>query len=231
MKKTIPNSFTMGNLFCGFFAIIISSNHELYSNVNIAVLFIIIAMILDALDGRLARMLHVEGNFGKELDSLADIVTFGVAPAVIIYNLALNQFGIIGILISGLFPICGALRLARFNVSSNQKFHFIGLPITAAGGILILYSLSIEDIPNLFFLIITIVLSLLMVSNLYYPSFKHSKHKTILFILILLTISIILGILHIALVPYLLTILLIVYSSFGIVNLYNKKKYTTSKSD
>src|SRR5690606_2507156 len=101
-----------------------------------AAIMVIIGMLLDGLDGRVARMLNTQSEFGKELDSLSDVISFGVAPAVIMYVSALKFTGVEGWIVTAIFPICGALRLARFNVNPGEPGYFIGLPITAAGGIL-----------------------------------------------------------------------------------------------
>lgn len=91
--------------------------------------------MLDSLDGRVARLLRVDSQMGKELDSLADVVTFGAAPAVLMYYTSFSNYGIIGLYIAGLFPLFGAYRLARFNVtpSSTSMKYFTGVPITASG--------------------------------------------------------------------------------------------------
>lgn len=224
MKKAIPSSFTMGNLFCGFFAIILSSNTN-EEFIKYAVFLIILAMVLDALDGRLARILHVEGEFGKELDSLADIVTFGVAPAVIMYNLALHELGIIGVIFSGLFSLCGAFRLARFNIQSDgSKYYFIGLPITSGGGLLTVYAMYYKVIPISILLIITCIISLLMISNLKYSSFKYNKKHSTYAVIFIFIISITLSIIKFVLIPYIITTLLFIYTAFAIIETIKNKK-------
>ncbi|WP_017727900.1 CDP-diacylglycerol--serine O-phosphatidyltransferase, partial [Halalkalibacterium ligniniphilum] len=134
--KMIPNLFTLGNLYCGFLSIGYAANGQ-YNN---AAILILIGMMLDSMDGRLARMLKANSSLGKELDSLADIVTFGVAPSFLVYYTYFDQFGLMGFMIAGLFPLFGAYRLARFNISSSKSslHYFVGVPITAAGGILAL---------------------------------------------------------------------------------------------
>ncbi|WP_027415302.1 CDP-diacylglycerol--serine O-phosphatidyltransferase [Aneurinibacillus terranovensis] len=170
--KQIPNVFTLGNLFLGIVAMMLAFNGDsLY--INYAAIMVIIGMVLDGLDGRLARMLNVQSDFGKELDSLSDVVTFGVAPALIMYVVLLQEIGWIGIALTGLFPICGALRLARFNsTKSGNTGYFVGLPITAAGGVLATLALYHHTFHAIYLIIGMIGLSYLMVSNIKYPNFK-----------------------------------------------------------
>lgn len=168
--KSIPNMVTLGNLYCGFLSIGFAANGQFK---NAAVL-ILIGMMLDSMDGRLARMLKADSTLGKELDSLADIVTFGVAPSFLVYYTYFFQFGILGLAVSGLFPLFGAYRLARFNVSSPKSSinYFIGVPITAAGGIMALLTLFGDRIPNIITTVVFTALCFLMVSRIRIPSFK-----------------------------------------------------------
>ncbi|WP_110927305.1 CDP-diacylglycerol--serine O-phosphatidyltransferase [Bacillus massiliglaciei] len=168
--KSIPNLFTLGNLFCGFLSIGFAANGQ-YNN---AAILILIGMMLDSMDGRLARMLKVESNLGKELDSLADIVTFGVAPSFLVYYTYFFHFGLLGLIVAGLFPLFGAYRLARFNIGTSKTSlnYFIGVPITAAGGILALLTLFGDRLPNIITTVIFTALCFLMVSRIRIPSFK-----------------------------------------------------------
>jgi CDP-diacylglycerol--serine O-phosphatidyltransferase len=170
--KVLPNLFTVGNLFLGVMAILLAmNNHWEYAAITV-----IIGMLLDGLDGRVARMLNTQSEFGKELDSLSDVITFGVAPAIIMYVSVLKGFGAEGWFITAIFPICGALRLARFNVQTSPKGYFIGLPITAAGGILATMALYDKYIDNHYIMVIGMIfLSFLMVSQIKYPAFKKMK--------------------------------------------------------
>jgi CDP-diacylglycerol--serine O-phosphatidyltransferase len=172
IAKTIPNLFTVGNLFLGIVAMLLAFNGDaLY--LNYAAIMVIIGMVLDGLDGRLARMLNVQSEFGKELDSLSDVVTFGVAPALIMYVVLLEDMGWVGILLTGLFPVCGALRLARFNsATGGNTGYFVGLPITAAGGVLATLALYHNAFPPVYLILGMLGLSYLMVSNIKYPNFK-----------------------------------------------------------
>ncbi|PLT28435.1 CDP-diacylglycerol--serine O-phosphatidyltransferase [Peribacillus deserti] len=168
--KSIPNMFTLGNLFCGFLSVGFAANGQF----NNAAVLILIGMMLDSMDGRLARMLKADSALGKELDSLADIVTFGVAPSFLVYYTYFFQFELIGLAIAGLFPLFGAYRLARFNISSGKSSinYFIGVPITAAGGIMAILTLFGDKIPNIVTTVIFTGLCFLMVSKIRIPSLK-----------------------------------------------------------
>lgn len=168
ITKSLPSFFTVGNLFLGIVSIILAFQGE----PEYAAITVIVGMLLDGLDGRVARMLNAQSEFGKELDSLSDIISFGVAPAFIMFVVALDDFGTLGWLVTAIFPICGALRLARFNVQAGTPGYFIGLPITAAGGVLATLALYHEFFPGYVLVLGMIALSYLMVSTVKYPSFK-----------------------------------------------------------
>jgi CDP-diacylglycerol---serine O-phosphatidyltransferase len=172
----LPNLLTMGNLFCGFYSVLASINEQF----NLAATVIIVAMVLDALDGRIARMTNSMSKFGAEFDSLSDLVTFGVAPAILAYTWALQSFGKWGWLAAFLFVACGALRLARFNVQIGiiESRVFNGLPIPASaaalatGVMLYFYLGGVGKFHHISILFAVTVLALLMVSNIKYYSFK-----------------------------------------------------------
>ena len=169
ITKSIPNLFTIGNLFLGVIAIIMAFNDE----PNSAALLVIIAMLMDGLDGRVARALNAQSEFGKELDSLSDVISFGVAPAFIMYQAAFQDVNpAMAWIVTAVFPICGALRLARFNVIAGSPGYFIGLPIPAAGGVLATLALFNSELHFSLLLISTLALSFLMISNMKYPNFK-----------------------------------------------------------
>ncbi|WP_331248280.1 CDP-diacylglycerol--serine O-phosphatidyltransferase [Evansella clarkii] len=180
IKRNIPNIFTLSNLLFGFLSIGFSIMGE-YQNAAVTIL---IGMMLDSMDGRLARKLNAETEFGKELDSLADIVTFGVAPAILIFTTTFADLGILGLLIASMFPVCGAIRLARFNVdTSGSSSYFTGVPITAAGGIIALLTLFDAWVPDVPISIVYTLLSVLMISRLKIPSLKEvpiPKYGTII---------------------------------------------------
>lgn len=172
----LPNLFTTGSLFCGFYSIIASMKGDYL----LAAIPLLLAFVLDGLDGRIARMTNTTSKFGSEYDSLSDLVAFGVAPAILVYTWALSSFGKWGWLAAFLFVVCGALRLARFNVQIGliESKVFNGLPIPGAAavvatGIMLFYYLGGEGKFNdVSVLIVVVGLSLLMVSSIKYYSFK-----------------------------------------------------------
>jgi CDP-diacylglycerol---serine O-phosphatidyltransferase len=195
--KHIPNFITSLNLVCGFTAIIFAST----GNLTLASWLILAAMIFDFLDGFSARMLKAYSAIGKELDSLADVVSFGVAPGIIIYHLLMaasapisetginpENFGSIAlVLAAAIMPVCGAIRLAIFNLDSTQSTSFKGLPIpaNALGVISIVFAVHYSQSPliHLFaeslplLVLYTIILSILMVTRLPLFSLKITNIK------------------------------------------------------
>lgn len=170
--KVIPNFLTLLNLFFGIFAIILLFQQEMRF-INLAAIMVIIGMALDGLDGRMARWLNAQSEFGKELDSLSDIVTFGVAPAMIMYIVSLHNLDFAGVLVAAIFPMCGAIRLARFNVQAKKiTGYFVGLPITSAGGVLSTLALYHELFSPFSLTFFMLLLSFLMISHIKYPNFK-----------------------------------------------------------
>lgn len=174
----LPNLFTALNLFCGFYAMVAAVDGKFVA----AAYAIIVAGIFDNLDGKIARATHSTSKFGVEFDSLADLVSFGVAPGLLMYLWALQPLGRIGWLAGFLFVVCGALRLARFNtqVGTVSSSHFVGLPIPAGAGmnaVTVLFCHKIGMLPQAYpmvFLIMIYMLSFLMVSTVKYPSFKNA---------------------------------------------------------
>lgn len=162
--EVIPNIITGTNLVIGMIALVYAVQGEYFSG---AVL-ILFSALLDRLDGKLARKMGNSSDFGKELDSLADLVSFGVAPAVTVYLWRLNVIGITGMLITVLFVLCGALRLARFNVM-NITGYFLGVPITVAGSLAAILVLFAGNIHVGVTAAIILILSGLMVSNIRLP--------------------------------------------------------------
>jgi CDP-diacylglycerol---serine O-phosphatidyltransferase len=180
----LPNLVTTGGLFCGFFSVI-STFREDYLIAAIAVL---VALVCDALDGRIARLTHTASSFGVQYDSLSDVIAFGVAPGVLAYRWALETWGAWGWLAASLYVTCGALRLARFNVQVDtvDKQHFVGLPIPAAAGVIattisMYYFLGGEGATNKHITLLLLIYALggLMVSTIPYYSFKdlHLRHR------------------------------------------------------
>lgn len=165
-KKLIPNIITLSNLIFGVISLMLTLQGN-YKEAAIAILF---GMVLDSVDGRVARRLEVSSEFGKELDSLADLVTFGVAPAILTYSAVLYVLGIGGIIISLGFALCGAIRLARFNVL-NIKTYYVGTPITFAGPLMAIFVLLSNKLPMMFYPIASITLSYLMICNIKVPKY------------------------------------------------------------
>jgi CDP-diacylglycerol--serine O-phosphatidyltransferase len=172
----LPNLFTTGNLFCGFWAIISVFQEKFFY----AAVAILLACVFDILDGKVARLSGATSKFGVQYDSLADLVSFGIAPALLAFSWALRPYGKFGWLAAFLFVVCGALRLARFNVqsSSGEVKYFKGLPIPAAASMIaltiLLYLRLIETdwVKDIVILVMIYILAFLMVSNIRYFSFK-----------------------------------------------------------
>lgn len=174
----LPNLFTTGNLFCGFYAII-SAQAGHFSQACIAVF---VAMILDGLDGRVARMTNTMSKFGEQYDSLADMVTFGVAPAMVAFSWALGDLGKLGWMVAFIYAACAALRLARFNaqIEVTDSRYFTGLASPAAAALVIGMVWALSDfgytgdsvVVAMLGAMITGLSGVLMVSNIRYHSFK-----------------------------------------------------------
>lgn len=160
LKSHTANMLTIGNMAFGGAAVMAALNGE-YS---FSVLFIFIAAFLDRFDGIVARKLNQESELGKQLDSMSDIISFGVAPAILIYQLALSDFGIAGMVFTVIYISSGAFRLARFNISESSGY-FTGLPITAAGTVMTLSYFGLENFPTVFYMFLVLICSLLMIST------------------------------------------------------------------
>ena len=201
VRSIAPNLLTLANLFSGFTAIIYTTQGDFYS----AALFIFLGAIFDMLDGIAARIMQTSSEFGVELDSLCDAITFGMAPSILLYFSFFNTYGETGILFSSLPAIAGVVRLARFNsqlTSLEDKKYFTGLPIPAAALTIISYVLFYDrDLfllnENRFYYTfgVTILISLVMVSRIKYenlprPSLKSIKSNPILFVFVVLSISV-----------------------------------------
>ena len=174
-RRIIPNSISALSLTFG----VLSIFDTFEGNFSRAAIFIILAVIADSMDGRAARFLGVGGGeFGKELDSLCDLGSFGVAPAILIYQYGMTDLGLLGKLIASIFTICGAMRLARFNVNVGEvKGYFQGMPIPAGACVLATYVLSGYSFSTYFVAILTFVIGCIMYSNVKFPDFKgKGKH-------------------------------------------------------
>ncbi len=193
----LPSMFTVSSIFCGVYAILVSArapagtSPEDYFRAALAILG---GMFLDGCDGRVARLTRTQSDFGVQLDSLADVISFGAAPAVLLYQWALHPLGGWGVLVAGLFAACGAIRLARFNVlasrSTGPSDYFVGLPIPLAAGMVVAVVVATARasgpvvVPALPVGVLAVVLSYLMVSTIRYRSFKkvslHSRELAVL---------------------------------------------------
>lgn len=219
----VPNAITTAALLSGFYSIIASTNGKFEH----AILAIFLSGLLDGMDGRAARMLNAQSPFGEQFDSLADLLSFGVAPAILVYSWALAPLGRIGLACAFIFTACAAFRLARFNVQIAvvDKRYFIGLasPLAAillASGIWVgldnpeWFKLS-EPLILLLFAVLSVVSGLLMISNVKYFSFKQLDRQRVPFavmlpivlILVTITYNIPIGIFTVA----------IIYAASGIV--------------
>jgi CDP-diacylglycerol---serine O-phosphatidyltransferase len=191
----LPSLFTVGNIFCGYYAII----STMYGNYDAAAHSIGIAIVLDMLDGRIARFTNSTSGFGLQLDSLADVISFGIAPSVLalVWGLsAVDQR--LAWIAAFTFTICGAMRLARFNVQAGNLKHFVGLPIPAGGGaIAALVHFFVDPVKDRLgsnlLVAAVFLLAFLMVSTIRYSSFKHltlgrKSHLTILVIALLVAL-------------------------------------------
>jgi CDP-diacylglycerol--serine O-phosphatidyltransferase len=214
----LPSLFTLAAMFCGFYAIIQSISGDFIS-CGIA---IFMAMILDSLDGRVARLTHTSSPFGAELDSLSDMVNFGIAPAVIVFNWHLYHLGKLGWLFAFIYCACASLRLARFNTMLEvvSKNFFIGLPSPTAAAILVgyIYFCAKFNLTNNVTMIIGAVITLFaafsMVSNVRFYSFKeiHFNHKAKFSVLLIFLIGLVVLIINPDIVIYCLFILYTLFS-------------------
>lgn len=189
----LPNAFTTAGLFCGFYAIVMAMNHRF----EYAAVAIFTAMLLDTVDGRVARLTHTQSEFGAQYDSLADMVSFGAAPALVMYIWALQGLGKLGWLAAFVYCAGGALRLARFNTNIEvvDKRYFQGLPSPAAAALVAGFVWLINDLGYVgaeldwTAWVITLFAGLTMVSNVPFYSFKDINYrKSVPFIAIFLIV-------------------------------------------
>lgn len=205
----LPSLITIGAMCAGFFAIFASANGHFIR----ASYLIFLAMVLDSLDGRVARLTHTSSPFGAQMDSLSDMVNFGIAPAMIIYNWNLHSLGRIGGIVVFIYAACAALRLARFNtmIGILDKRYFIGLPSTASAPVVVGYVwlCSQYEFNNKFNIILGVIVTLFaafsMVSNVKFYSFKelHFHHRARFRVLLLSLLFFILLVIYPELVIYL----------------------------
>ncbi len=174
----LPNTFTALNMACGFAAILHGFQGEFYK----ACMFIVLGAVFDSVDGRVARLTNTQSPFGEQFDSLSDLVSFGVSPAIVYYFRFLDHSGRPGMVAAFFFILCGALRLARFNanIDKNKSDYFQGLPIpggATAAISLVLISIGMPEIVDYkpFTVGYLIFYAVLMISNIPFPSFKKSE--------------------------------------------------------
>jgi CDP-diacylglycerol--serine O-phosphatidyltransferase len=172
----LPTTFTVGNLFCGFFSLVLASQGKY----ELAAIVIIVAGILDGLDGWIARLTGTTSEFGVQFDSLADIVSFGIAPAFLAYHWALLPLRRVGWLIAFLYVVCAAMRLARYNlqVGISDKRYFVGLPSPSAAGMIACAAFafplrSAERWVSILVGVLVVGVAGLMISRFRYRSFKN----------------------------------------------------------
>ncbi|MBR3723254.1 MAG: CDP-diacylglycerol--serine O-phosphatidyltransferase [Selenomonadaceae bacterium] len=232
MKHLIPNACTSMNLVFGMCSIISSVNGDYLW----ASLFILLALVADGLDGRTARFFGVSSELGKEMDSLCDLGSFGIAPALLAYKFTLSNYGHFGEVVAIVFALCGMWRLARFNVNTNTVHgFFMGLAIPAGGCIvatstMLLSALSVK--PEAFgyvYPVTMLIVAYLMVSHVHYPDFKGGGETLYLIPKVVATIFFA-GIIYLGMDAVFFAVLAAVFSAyalFGILNslytLFSKK--------
>lgn len=168
-KRIVPNSISGLSQVFGVLSIFLTFEHNFFW----AAVFIILAVCADSCDGRAARLLGVSGEFGKELDSLCDVCSFGMAPAVLIYIYALQPLGLVGQVIASLFAFGGAMRLARFNINASDVHgYFQGMPIPAGACVIATYVLSGYNFGPWWVALLSLVVAFIMYSEVRYPDFK-----------------------------------------------------------
>ena len=205
----LPNLFTVSSIFCGFYAITLCSGEATPVQLYQAALAIFFGIFFDGFDGRVARLTKTQSMFGQELDSLADVISFGVAPGILIYKWALQGLGMPGLIVSFIFAACGALRLARFNVLAIRNPHggssrfFVGMPIPFAACGLISMVIAFQNahggvLPEAArwpVFGVVLFLALLMVSTVRYRTFKDLRMspKTLIIGGVIIAIGVIIG--------------------------------------
>jgi CDP-diacylglycerol--serine O-phosphatidyltransferase len=181
----LPNLFTVSSIFLGFYALVLCAGDATPQQLYQAALAIFFAMFFDAFDGRVARMTKTQSDFGVQLDSLADVISFGAAPALLVYKWALAPLGLVGLFVAFAFAACGALRLARFNVLAHRgdkgsSRFFVGLPIPLAAGTIVAiviahyreFEAATHAAARVPVALVVVLLSFLMVSTIRYRTFK-----------------------------------------------------------
>lgn len=219
----LPNLFTGASIYIGILAVA----YAFVGRFELACWLVLVSLIFDGLDGRVARLTGTTSKFGVEFDSLADVVAFGVAPAMILFFYGGFHYGKFGVVVAGLYVVFGAIRLARFNVTTNNNEPnvFIGLPIPSAAVFVVswlLFEMELskqypqypESIFLLPLMVTSLIIAFLMVSNVRYPSFKKMSFEKISFGKVIVLMMIILAILFIYPI-YTIVALISCYVCFG----------------
>lgn len=220
----LPSAFTVAGVFCGFYAIVLSTEDGSPA-LGRSATAIFLAMVFDMFDGRVARLTGTQSEFGVQLDSLADLVSFGVAPAIVVYRWALQDLGLLGLVVAFGFVASSALRLARFNVAARRAVgpakYFLGLPTPLAAGVVVAAVLSsdpravITPGGRLAIALMMVTLAGLMVSSIHYRTFKNLRpsRKTVALVFLLAVIVVALGL---SFEPSMaLAVVLVVYVTIG----------------
>ena len=234
----LPNLLTAGNMACGFFALTWIFKYEQggsFEPIMFAIRLILFAFIFDFFDGRVARLAHKESHFGREFDSLADMVSFGVAPAFLVYRIILPDFVKTGWMVAAVYLVCGGIRLARFNILTGAKGgrEFLGFPIPSAAALVVsvtmlMMSLQEQDralgrwrfaLP-----VLMIMLSWLMVSNVRYPTFKYVDWTPVRSVFAL-AVVVIAALLLVAHFEWTLAVLFVAYLLYGLVRPWVSKRW------
>ena len=182
-KYILPNLFTLSSLCAGMYSIHLSTTAQNVADITMAAWLVVVSMVCDALDGRVARMTRTETELGIQLDSLADAISFGVAPAFLLYHWGMAEWGLVGVFVAAVYVACAILRLARFNVLAGQgggtKRYFLGLPTPLAAGTVIsvvmahvAFTEMATTAAAMSVAAVTLLLAGLMVSNVRYRTFK-----------------------------------------------------------
>ena len=235
MKWLLPNMCTAANLFFGMLSILATYEGDFFY----ASIFILLALIADGMDGRVARALNAASELGKEMDSLCDLGSFGVAPAFLAYAFCMHNYGTFGKFAAIVFALCGMWRLARFNVNTSVVHgFFMGLAIPAGGCIvatttLLFLALNIQPEEfGLVYPITVIIVAYLMVSHVHYPNFKGDGGEKLFLVSKIFALIIFAGIIYLARSAPLhgvLTAIFATYAIFGMVNslmaLMNRDKF------
>lgn len=203
----LPNLFTVSSIFCGVYSITLSAGEPTGDNFYRAAVAIFFGSFFDAFDGRVARLTRTQSDFGVELDSLADVISFGVAPAILVYKWALAEMGIGGIVICSIYAACGAIRLARFNViahsDTGSSRYFVGLPIPLAAGMLVALVIALNSLGSPAEAVglwpiatLVLVLACLMVSTIRYRTFKEAglNSRTLLVFAMVIAVGVVVAI-------------------------------------